>query len=156
MWPVSKDGCSTLFNFAKNCEHHTMANDPLKPRNPAGALDRDRLDAVVSKARKAAETRQAGYREQSLRLHPWLCARCGREFERSNLSELTVHHIDHNHDNNPPDGSNWENLCLYCHDYEHQKYGEFIKGGGLYEEGPTVEVATHNPFADLKAMLGNK
>src|ERR1044071_1959021 len=29
---------------------------------------------------------------------------------------------DHNHDNNPPDGSNWELLCLYCHDNEHQRY----------------------------------
>ena len=37
------------------------------------------------------------------------------------MRELTVHHKDHNHDNNPPDGSNWELLCVYCHDDEHQK-----------------------------------
>jgi hypothetical protein len=37
------------------------------------------------------------------------------------VRELTVHHRDHNHDNNPPDGSNWELLCLYCHDNEHQR-----------------------------------
>jgi hypothetical protein len=23
--------------------------------------------------------------------------------------------------NNPPDGSNWENLCVYCHDDEHHR-----------------------------------
>ncbi len=32
------------------------------------------------------------------------------------LGQLTAHHRDHNHDDNPPDGSNWEWLCLYCHD----------------------------------------
>ena len=32
-----------------------------------------------------------------------------------------MHHKDHNHDNNPPDGSNWELLCLYCHDNEHSR-----------------------------------
>ncbi|QTG90742.1 HNH endonuclease, partial [Vibrio furnissii] len=26
---------------------------------------------------------------------------------------------DHDHTNNPEDGSNWELLCLYCHDHEH-------------------------------------
>jgi len=134
-----------------------MAFDPLKPKQPAnGVLDKDKIDSVISTARKGAEDRQAGYRAQSLRLHPHLCARCGREFERSNLHELTVHHIDHNHDNNPPDGSNWENLCLYCHDHEHQKYGEFIKGAGLFDEPPSVAPATHNPFADLKAMMSEK
>jgi hypothetical protein len=32
-----------------------------------------------------------------------------------------VHHRDGNHQNNPPDGSNWENLCAYCHDDEHSR-----------------------------------
>ncbi len=41
---------------------------------------------------------------------------------------LTVHHIDGNPNNNPPDGSNWENLCVYCHDDEHsrQLLGEYF------------------------------
>jgi hypothetical protein len=97
-----------------------------------------------------------GYREQSLRLHPWVCARCGREFTRDNLQELTVHHKDHDHDHNPPDGSNWENLCLYCHDWEHQKYSNLVHGDGA-NFGLTTPAkpkpATHSPFADLKAML---
>lgn len=128
-------------------------------RPPGGTLDENRLDAIVVKARREADTRMAGYREQSLRLHPWVCARCGREFTRANLPELTVHHKDHNHDNNPPDGSNWENLCLYCHDHEHQKYSEFVKGTGA-GYGLTAAVApktaTHNPFAGLKTALEKK
>ena len=63
----------------------------------------------------------ASYREQSLKLHGWICAKCGREFERENLHLLTVHHRDGNHHNNPKDGSNWENLCVYCHDDEHSR-----------------------------------
>lgn len=62
---------------------------------------------------------EVGYREKALKLFPWVCGRCSREFVYSNLRELTVHHIDHDHSNNPEDGSNWEMLCLYCHDHEH-------------------------------------
>ena len=65
---------------------------------------------------------EVGYREKALKLFPWVCGRCSREFVYSNLRELTVHHIDHDHSNNPEDGSNWEMLCLYCHDHEHSKY----------------------------------
>lgn len=125
-----------------------------KLRRPGDSIDHAKLDAVVAKARQEMEKRLQGYREQSLRLHPWVCGRCGREFTRANLHELTVHHKDHNHDNNPQDGSNWENLCLYCHDHEHQKYGEFVKGfDGLAPRND--KPATFNPFADLKALLDN-
>jgi len=119
-------------------------------------MNGDRLDAVVAKARQARDERMKGYREQSLRIHPWVCARCGREFTLKNLHELTVHHKDHNHDNNPPDGSNWENLCLYCHDYEHQKHEEFLRGVGVGTDDGKTKAATHNPFEELKAKLGRK
>jgi hypothetical protein len=33
----------------------------------------------------------------------------------ANHREL-AHYRDRNHDHNPPDGSHWELLCLYCHD----------------------------------------
>lgn len=119
-------------------------------------INTDKLDKVVADAVKARDKRLEGYREQSLRLHPWVCGRCGREFTRENLHELTVHHKDHNHDNNPSDGSNWENLCLYCHDNEHQRYEEHVKGyDPLVEEKPN-EPATFNPFADLKSMMEKK
>lgn len=126
---------------------------PRKP--PSGEANSKKLDQIVAKARKQADTRMAGYREQSLKLHPHVCGRCGREFTRENLHELTVHHKDHNHDNNPPDGSNWENLCMYCHDWEHQKYSHLVTGAGA-EFGLThskPKAATHNPFAGLKARL---
>ncbi len=111
-----------------------------------------RLDQIVIDARRAAEERSLSYREQSLRIHPWICGRCGREFTRENLHELTVHHKDHNHDSNPSDGSNWENLCLYCHDNEHQRYVNHVRGHeGL--EGKRQAVTTSNPFAGLADML---
>jgi HNH endonuclease len=79
------------------------------------------VDALVREATDAARARQQGYRERSLVLHGWICAKCAREFEREDLHLLTVHHKDGNHHNNPPDGSNWENLCVYCHDDEHSR-----------------------------------
>jgi uncharacterized metal-binding protein YceD (DUF177 family) len=61
-----------------------------------------------------------------------------------------VHHRDHNHDNNPPDGSNWELLCIYCHDNEHSReLDEATRDRGAEQQA----VATHNPFADLKSLL---
>ncbi|WIM06573.1 MAG: YajD family HNH nuclease [Candidatus Nitricoxidivorans perseverans] len=116
--------------------------------------DTAKLDQVVATARRNAEQREKGYRERALKIYPWICGRCAREFTHANLRELTVHHRDHNHDNNPPDGSNWELLCLYCHDNEHQRQLEAAGGRTLQ----TVKggIATHSPFADLKARLQQK
>jgi len=111
-----------------------------------------RLDKIVADARRDREKRDLGYREQALKLYPWICGRCSREFTRTNLHELTVHHRNHNHDDNPTDGSNWELLCLYCHDNEHQRQLE--AGNGTLDN--KTSGATHNPFADLKAMLEKK
>jgi hypothetical protein len=77
--------------------------------------------ALVREARAQASARAEGYRERSLALHGWICAKCAREFDASTLHLLTVHHRDGNHHNNPPDGSNWENLCVYCHEDEHSR-----------------------------------
>lgn len=113
-----------------------------------------KLDRVVAAARRAREEREKGYREQALKLYPWVCGRCGREFTRENLRELTVHHRDHNHDNNPPDGSNWELLCIYCHDNEHMRYLD-AEYGDAAADAPK-EGTTHNPFAGLADMLKEK
>jgi hypothetical protein len=135
-----------------------MAGDKLKPRKPPGGkIDEGKLDAIVAKARKAQDDRMGGYREQSLRIHPWICGRCGREFTRENLHELTVHHKDHNHDNNPPDGSNWENLCVYCHDNEHQRYAALVQGWVMdLPSSENSKPATGKPFAALKDLLAAK
>ncbi len=116
-------------------------------------IDHDKLDQVVAKARRDAEARGHGYREKALKLYPWICGRCCREFTRANLSELTVHHINHDHDDNPEDGSNWELLCLYCHDNEHQRYEEHLADHGIVLNESKLGEATNNPFANLKELL---
>mgnify|MGYP000427529885 CR=1 FL=1 len=113
----------------------------------------DGRNRVVAEARKIREQREHTYREQALKLFPWICARCGREFSGKKLRELTVHHKDHNHDNNPPDGSNWELLCIYCHDNEHSRY----KTAEAYGDSPSGESGPAStgfrPFADLESLL---
>ena len=107
---------------------------------------------AVAEARRQQAERERGYREQALKLFPWICGRCGREFSGARLRELTVHHKDHNHDNNPPDGSNWELLCLYCHDNEHQRQLEAQARPDSGRQDVRAP-ATHNPFAALKGLL---
>ena len=114
----------------------------------------EKLDQIVADAHANRDRRSKGYREQALKLYPWICGRCAREFDRSNLQELTVHHRDHNHDNNPPDGSNWELLCIYCHDNEHSRYEDYVKGGQYGHGKQQQEEIKHNPFADLKKLMG--
>lgn len=110
-------------------------------------------DRIIAEMRKEEQQRQAGYREQALKLFPHVCARCTREFEGKKLRELTVHHKDHNHDNNPSDGSNWELLCLYCHDHEHTRGIQEQRSADSHDDrqdGPTL---AHSPFAVLGDRL---
>lgn len=94
------------------------------------------------------------YRDKALKLYPWICGRCAREFPYSRLKELTVHHRDGNHDNNPMDGSNWELLCIYCHENEHARMLDGAAGGGGGEK--PAQPGKHNPFADLAEKLKKK
>ena len=113
----------------------------------------DKLDRIVREARRAAETRAAGYRERALKMYPWVCGVCGRSFTHTNLQLLEVHHRNGNHDDNPEDGSNWELLCTYCHEHEHSKLKD---SAGRSDASHEAAPATHNPFADLKARLQAK
>jgi hypothetical protein len=125
-----------------------------KPKPGGSALSREEIDEFVAKARKLNADRMLGYREQSLRIHPWVCARCGRQFTIKTVNQLTVHHKDHNHNNNPPDGSNWEHLCVYCHEHEHGRdLGEGADDGP--DDGPGVSVG-NSPFAKLGQLLKEK
>lgn len=117
--------------------------------------DAARQAQIRSELHRDLEIRQKGYRERALKLFPHVCARCGREFEGKRLRELTVHHRDHNHDNNPNDGSNWELLCLYCHDHEHEKYKLAGYSGGAADEG-TKSSAGFSAFDNLDALLKSK
>jgi hypothetical protein len=113
----------------------------------------ERREQILAQIRRDHEIRQKGYRERALRLFPHVCASCGREFSGKRLPELTVHHKDHNHDNNPPDGSNWELLCIYCHDHEHEKYKLAGLVDGLTQNDTQPRSKMANPFADLDNLL---
>lgn len=117
------------------------------------AQSNERLDKVVLEARRNAEKRAEGYRAQALKLFPWVCGKCARTFTHSNLQLLEVHHKNNNHDDNPPDGSNWELLCTYCHEHEHSKLRDYEGRSGA---DAATAPSTFNPFADLKARLQAK
>lgn len=119
-------------------------------------IDTHKSAQIVSEARKQQELREQSYRGQALKMYPWICGRCAREFDHKNLSELTVHHRNHNHDDNPQDGSNWELLCLYCHDNEHQRYEETRFGNKKTAASTVTTGAGYNPFANLKDLLNKK
>jgi 5-methylcytosine-specific restriction endonuclease McrA len=87
------------------------------------------IEEIVRELKQSAAP-ASNYREQSLKIHGLVCAKCGREFEYKDRHLLTVHHRDGNHNNNPPDGSNWENLCIYCHEDEHSRdlLGDYLDG----------------------------
>ncbi len=122
--------------------------DDKRTQNP------DQLSQVVADARRHMQAREKTYREKALKMYPHVCGRCAREFSGKKLKELTVHHRDHNHDNNPPDGSNWELLCIYCHDNEHDR----LEVADAYDdrlssnEEPGSDFS-HKPFAALEALL---
>jgi hypothetical protein len=126
----------------------------MKPRK--SPPNPEKQAQILEQLRRDLETRQKGYRERALSLFPHVCASCGREFSGKRLKELTVHHKDHNHQNNPPDGSNWELLCIYCHDHEHEKYKlkGYVDGSNQSEEPKSSPMA--NPFEKLDDLLKNK
>ena len=99
-----------------------------KPPEQSGESAKEIADRIKGAA--AIGKNAAPYRRQSLDIHGWLCAKCGMDFNENNLHLLTVHHRDSNHKNNPPDGSNWENLCVHCHNDEHSRnmLGDYLSG----------------------------
>jgi hypothetical protein len=98
----------------------------LRQRRKKGS---GRSVADIVKDLKQSGSSSNDYRERSLNIHGLICAKCGREFDHKNRHLLTVHHKDGDHENNPPDGSNWENLCTYCHEDEHSRgvLGDYLK-----------------------------
>lgn len=121
-------------------------------KRPAGD---DKAEQTIAAARRGREEREKAYRDRALKLFPPVCGRCSREFSGKKLRELTVHHKDHNHDNNPPDGSNWELLCIYCHEDAHSRLVNARPGASSPAEssGPS---ATFRPFEGLAELLKRK
>ncbi len=109
-----------------------------------------------AQSRRERELRAQTYRERALKIYPWICAACGREFTGKKLRDLTVHHKDHNHENNPPDGSNWELLCIYCHDNEHDRQSVAEAYLTIRPGEKQENIATSNPFAALAGLLKDK
>lgn len=123
----------------------------MKPKK--SPPDAERQAQILAQLRRDLEIRQKGYRERALRMFPHVCGSCQREFSGKKLRELTVHHKDHDHNNNPLDGSNWELLCIYCHDHEHEKYKlkGYVDGSAQVETPETSPIA--NPFEKLDDLL---
>ena len=113
----------------------------------------EKHNVLRAELRRDVMERQAGYRMRALKLFPHVCARCAREFEGKRLKELTVHHKDFNHDNNPPDGRNWELLCIYCHDDEHAPDSLRSMGDGHVTEDTKKASPIVNPFAGLDQLI---
>jgi hypothetical protein len=104
--------------------------------------DPGRLERVIAQARREQAARGQGYREQALKIYPWICGRCARAFTHANLQLLEVHHRDGNHDNNPADGS--RELLYACHEAEHRKYPD---NAGRDGDQPGVRAAaTYQPL----------
>ena len=115
--------------------------------------DPEHSEKWLTEIGRAHQLRAQGYRERALKILPHICASCAREFSGRRLRELTVHHRDGNYKNNPPDGSNWEMLCLYCHDYEHERHVA-VPGARPPEKakpGPSI----FSPFEDLDVLLAS-
>ncbi len=122
----------------------------MPPKTPT---ESGKPDPILEEVRRNREQREKTYRERAMKIYPPICARCGREFSGKRLRELTVHHKDHNHDNNPPDGSNWELLCLFCHDNEHSRDINSEHYGEPARDEDRKASTTFKAFAGLEALL---
>jgi len=98
------------------------------------------IEEIVRELKTTQLAGEGDYRDRSLVLHGLICGRCGREFDAAHRHLLTVHHKDGNHQNNPPDGSNWENLCVYCHEDVHSRglLGDYLEGTAAPREEAVV------------------
>ena len=113
-------------------------------------------EKILAEFQRSQAARPTGYREQALAILPHVCGKCGREFSGKQISELTVHHKDNDHMNNPPDGGNWELLCIYCHDDAHEAYERLG-----YQQGTTVysgegSSSGFRPFEGLEKLIKPK
>jgi 5-methylcytosine-specific restriction endonuclease McrA len=126
----------------------------MKP--PSTPPDPARREQLRAELRRDLAVRQDGYRERALKLLPHVCASCGRAFDGKRLKELTVHHRDHNHHNNPPDGSNWELLCIYCHDHEHEKNRLEGYYEGARAEQDNLKPSIFSQFSALDSLFGQE
>ncbi len=74
--------------------------------------DSPKMDQVLADIAQSRKLRENTYRARALKMFPWVCARCTREFSEKKVRELTVHHKDHDHDNNPALTAATGNFCV--------------------------------------------
>jgi len=117
--------------------------------------DSEKMNRLAEQVRRERMQYDQSYRGQALKILPHICSHCGREFTGKRLKELTVHHKDNDHTNNPQDGSNWELLCIYCHDNTHTRSLQ-AHGYLLPQQGGAQARTTFKPFENLKALLGDE
>jgi len=117
-----------------------------------GPADPAKQAQILAEMRRERDNRLKGYRDRALKIFPHICGRCGRSFSGRRLPELTVHHKDRNPENNPPDGGNWELLCLYCHEAEHEQGDKRAQGDGAPLSGHGAAPIA-NPFEALDSLL---
>jgi predicted HNH restriction endonuclease len=147
--------------FSNKWGRVAVSKKPLTPEAQKTVEDTVREMKNAAKAEGGED-----YREKSLSIHGLVCARCGREFSGVNRQLLTVHHKDGNHHHNPPDGSNWENLCAYCHEDVHSRevLSEYLAGNTssrevslVYEDTPTSSSGSESLLAQkLKRAMQKK
>ena len=128
-------------------------------KTPQAADAKKSVEDVVREMKSAAGAPGGeDYREKSLAIHGLVCARCGREFSGASRQLLTVHHKDGNHHNNPPDGSNWENLCVYCHEDVHSRevLAEYLGNSASGREVNLVYGDTSTTSSDSESLLAKK
>ncbi len=118
--------------------------------------DRERMAKLLANIRKDKAEKENTYREQAIKLFPHVCGRCGRSFAGKLLAELTVHHKDGDHFNNPRDGSNWELLCVACHENEHGTLEQRRDYEGTEAHRGTESALGFEAFGGLKDLLKDK
>jgi hypothetical protein len=127
-----------------------------KPIVPVMDTEKSVEEAVREMKKSQKPLGGEDYREKSLAINSLVCARCGREFSESQRKLLTVHHKDGNHHNNPADGSNWENLCVYCHEDVHSR-GVLAEYLGDNTHGQEISlVYNDSPAAVGSGLLAEK
>ena len=128
-------------------------------RKPLSSGGQKTVEDTVREMKNAAKAPGGeDYREKSLSIHGLVCARCGREFSGVNRQLLTVHHKDGNHHNNPPDGSNWENLCTYCHEDVHSRevLAGYLGDNASGREDHLVYAQTPSLSSEPESLLAQK